>query len=56
MHNRRIYRISQTRGLCDLELTRPRDSALYAVSVRRLAPLLSDFLRTTPREIALALG
>ena len=35
--DRRIYRISQTRGLCAAWLTRPRDSALYAISVRRLA-------------------
>jgi len=32
----------------------PRDSALYAVSVRRLIVLYSSFLQTSPREIALA--
>lgn len=52
----RIYRISQTRGLCDPWLTRPRDSALYAISVRRLTSLQSDFLRTAPHETALALS
>ncbi|MDP1956941.1 MAG: hypothetical protein Q8J75_02030 [Rhodocyclaceae bacterium] len=31
-------------------------SAFYAVSVRRLARLLSGFLQTNPRELALAFG
>ena len=36
-----VFTVShQTRGFCDLWLTRPRDSTLYAMSVRRLAPLL----------------
>ncbi len=31
----------------------PGDSALYAISVRRLIALRSSFLQTSPREIAL---
>jgi len=31
-------------------------SAFYAISVRRLARLLSGFLQTNPRELALAFG
>ena len=31
-------------------------SAFYAISVRRLARLLSGFLQTIPRDIALAFG
>ena len=31
-------------------------SAFYAVSVRRLARLLSGFLQTIPHELALAFG
>jgi len=34
----------------------PRDSALYAISVRRLIVLRSSFLRTSPRGNALAFG
>jgi hypothetical protein len=34
----------------------PRDSALYAVSVRRLIALRSGFLQTNSREVALAFG
>jgi hypothetical protein len=34
----------------------PGDWALYAVSVRRLVALLSGFLRTMPRGVALAFG
>src|SRR3989339_1353270 len=34
----------------------PGDSALYAISVRRLIVLRSSFLRTIPRGIALAFG
>ena len=34
----------------------PGDLALYAISVRRLIALRSSFLRTIPREIALAFG
>ena len=34
----------------------PGDSALYAVSVRRLIALRSGFLRTVPRGSALAFG
>ncbi|AGX88041.1 hypothetical protein Cenrod_1965 [Candidatus Symbiobacter mobilis CR] len=30
--------------------------AFYAISVRRLALLLSGFLQTTSREVALAVG
>ena len=34
----------------------PGDSALYAVSVRRLTALRSGFLQTNSREVALAFG
>ena len=34
----------------------PGDWAFYAISVRRLAPLLSGFLQTNSREFALAVG
>ncbi|MFH1672867.1 MAG: hypothetical protein ABIF87_05530, partial [Pseudomonadota bacterium] len=41
-------------SLCCANL--PRDSALYAVSVRRLIALHSGFLQTVPRGSALAFG
>jgi hypothetical protein len=31
-------------------------SAFYAISIRRLARLLSGFLQTSPHELALAFG
>ena len=34
----------------------PGDSDLYAISVRQLIVLRSSFLRTAPRETALAFG
>ena len=34
----------------------PGDSALYAISVRRLIALHSSFLRTVPHKTALAIG
>jgi hypothetical protein len=41
-------------SLCGANL--PGDSALYAISVRRLIALHSGFLRTVPRGSALAFG
>jgi hypothetical protein len=41
-------------SLCCANL--PGDWALYAVSVRRLIALRSDFLRTVPRGSALVFG
>lgn len=43
-------------GLRYLVLARPSGWAFYDVSVRRLAVLRSDFLQTTPRGVALAVG
>ena len=50
------FTVSRNRGLRDHWPTRPGDSALYAISVRQLAPLHSGFLHTAPRGAALAVG
>lgn len=55
-HNRRIYPAPGHRRALSCGADSPRSWALYAISVRRLAPLHLGFLQTIPRGLALALG
>ena len=50
------FTVSPEPGALSCRADLPRDSALYAVSVRRLITLHSGFLRTVPRGSALAFG
>jgi hypothetical protein len=50
------FTVSPESGAFSCVADLPGDSALYAVSVRRLIALLSIFLRTVPHGSALAFG
>jgi hypothetical protein len=50
------FTVSPESGASSCGADSPRDSALYAVSVRRLIALRSGFLWTVPRGSALAFG
>jgi len=50
------FTVSPESGALSCRADLPGDSALYAVSVRRLIALHSGFLRTVPRGSALAFG
>ena len=50
------FTVSPESGASSCGADSPGDSALYAVSVRRLIALRSGFLRTVPRGSALAFG
>ncbi len=50
------FTVSPKPGALSCGADLPGDLALYAISVRRLIALRSSFLRTIPREIALAFG
>jgi hypothetical protein len=51
-----VFTVSPKPGALSCCADLPGDLALYAISVRRLIALHSSFLRTIPREIALAFG
>lgn len=50
------FTVSPKPGVLSCCADLPGDSALYAISVRRLIVLRSSFLRTVPHETALAFG
>ena len=50
------FTVSPESGASSCRADLPGDSALYAVSVRRLVALRSGFLQTVPRGSALAFG
>jgi hypothetical protein len=50
------FTVSPEPGVSSCGADLPGDSALYAISVRRLIALRSGFLRTVPRGSALAFG
>ena len=50
------FTVSPESGASSCRADLPGDSALYAVSVRRLIALRSGFLQTVPRGSALAFG
>ncbi len=50
------FTVSPEPGALSCRANLPGDSALYAISVRRLIALRSGFLRTLPRGSALAFG
>ncbi|MBU1699007.1 MAG: hypothetical protein KJ831_02570, partial [Candidatus Eisenbacteria bacterium] len=56
LHNRAIYRVPRTTGLCHVVLTRPGDVGLLWRSCSSARSFAAGFLRTIPRGLALALS